>query len=251
MEKNGNSKVIALVALFVAVVGLSLGFAAYSTSLQISAASDVKPNDNNWNVGFSTDGLDIENVTTARTKTGVNADNTLAGGTVDVTKYTIGQTSGANATLKTVYGSQVTYSLSLLNKGSIPAYLDSVDFSNVALTCTNATGSNNWTTIEGTENAGSQMGGGNTTTISNEDCAKMFDLTVSIAGTEYSSSYSGTYSHTLPAKTGTAPVIVKLAYKGNATGNAEADTIAATLDGDITVSAGNITVVYVSTNPNP
>ena len=248
MEKNGNSKVIALIALFVAVVGLSLGFAAYSTSLQISSTSDVKPNDTNWNVGFSTDGLEIENVTTARTKAGVNADNTLAGGTVDVTKYTIGQTSGANATLKTVSGSQVTYSLSLLNKGSIPAYLDSVDFSNVVLTCTNAAapGTNGWTTIEGTENAGTKRGGGNTTTISNEDCAKMFDLTVSIAGTEYTSTYSGKYSHTLPATNGSAPVIVKLAYKGDAA----ADAVAATLDGDITVSAGNITVVYVSTNPN-
>ena len=247
MERKGNSRIIAIVALFVAVVGLSLGFAAYSTSLQISATSDVNPNSANWNVGFSTDGNSIESVSTARTKAGVNSDTQLGGGTVDVKKYTISQTSNANATLKAESGSYVTYTLSVLNKGTLPAYLSTVDFSNVAMTCTNAAAPSNdsdWEVIEGTANAGTKRGGGNSTTISNDDCAKMFDLTVSIAGTEYTSS-STTFNHTLAASTGSAPVIVKLAYKGGA----EADAIAATLDGDITVSAGNITVVYVSTNP--
>lgn len=251
MERNGNGKIVAVVALVVAVVGLSLGFAAYSTSLRISTTADVKPaNDNNWNVGFSTNGTAIEDVTTAGTKPGVNATTgtpALSGGSVDVTKYTIAQTSGQNAVLKTQAGSYVTYTLDILNKGTIPAYLDSVNFENVTMTCANGAApqsDSDWTLIEGEAGAGTKRGGGNTTTISPTDCAKMFDLTLSIGGTEYNSA-STTFSNTIAAQ-GSAPVILKLAYKGNA----EADAVAATLDGDITVTAGNISVVYVSTNPN-
>lgn len=250
MERNGNGKIVSVVALIVAVVGLSLGFAAYSTSLRISTTADVKPaNDNNWDVGFSTNGTTIESVSTAGTKTGVNATNAtpaLSGGSIDVTKYTIAQTTGANAVLKTESGSYVTYTLDILNKGSIPAYLDGVDFSGVTMTCTNgaATNESNWTVIEGVEGAGSKSGGGNTTTISPTDCAKMFELTLTIGGTPYTSA-STEFNNTIPAG-GSTPVVLKLAYKGDA----QADSVAATLDGDITVTAGNISVVYVSTNPS-
>ena len=257
MERNGNGKIVAVVALVVAVVGLSLGFAAYSTSLRISTTADVKPNDSNWKVGFSTDGTTIEDVSTARTKAGVNATTgtpALSGGSVDVTKYTIAQTSGQNAVLKTEAGSSVSYTLSILNKGSIPAYLDAVDFSNVTMTCTNgaATDASNWNVIEGEAGAGTKRGGGNTTTISPTDCAKMFNLTLSIGGTPYTS--TGPNPNNTIAAGGSTPVVLTLAYAGNATssqaGNTEADAVAATLDGDITVTAGNISVVYVSTNPN-
>lgn len=251
MEKNENGKIIAIVALVVAVVGLSLGFAAYSTSLRISTTADVKPaNDNNWNVGFSTDGSNIEDVTTAGTKAGVNATTAtpaLSGGSIDVTKYTIAQTSGANAVLKTESGSSVSYTLDILNKGTIPAYLDTVDFSNVTMTCTNGaapSGSSDWTLIEGEEGAGTKRGGGNSTTISNADCAKMFNLTLSIGGTVYNKD-SSSFSNTINAG-GSTTAVLTLAYAGTT----EADNVAKTLDGDITVAAGNISVVYVSTNPN-
>ena len=251
MERNGNGKIVAVVALVVAVVGLSLGFAAYSTSLRISTTADVKPaNDNNWNVGFSTNGTTIEDVTTAGTKAGVNATTAtpaLSGGSIDVTKYTIAQTSGQNAVLKTEAGSYVTYTLDILNKGTIPAYLDAIDFSNVTMTCTNGaapSGSADWTLIEGEEGAGTKRGGGNSTEISNADCAKMFNLTLSIGGTEYTKD-SSSFSNTISAG-GSTPVVLKLAYAGTE----EANNVAKTLDGDITVTAGNISVVYVSTNPN-
>ena len=65
MEKDRSGKIIAIVALFVAVVGLSLGFAAFTTSLTIDTAANVTSNSSNWNVGFSVDGTNIADVSTA------------------------------------------------------------------------------------------------------------------------------------------------------------------------------------------
>ena len=94
MEKNNGVRMLAAFALVVAVAGLSLGFAAFSTSLKIDPAANVTTGTNNWNVGFSTDGTTIENPTTART---VNAKETGNPGIIDVKKYTISQNT--NATL--------------------------------------------------------------------------------------------------------------------------------------------------------
>ena len=44
MEKNRQTKVIAIVALLVAIVGMSLGFAAFSNILTISSSATVTPN---------------------------------------------------------------------------------------------------------------------------------------------------------------------------------------------------------------
>ena len=44
MEKNRQTKVIAIVALVVAIVGMSLGFAAFSNILTISSSATVTPN---------------------------------------------------------------------------------------------------------------------------------------------------------------------------------------------------------------
>ena len=235
MEKNNGGRLLAVVALVVAVAGLSLGFASFSTSLKIDTAANVATGTTNWNVGFSTDGLAIEDVTTART---VAANETGNAGVIDVTKYTIAQNT--NATLETTTGSSVSYNLSILNKGSLTAYLDSVNFDNVAITCTSAAAGTAHL-YEGVEGAGSTRDGGNSNAISNSDCAKMFSVTLSIAGTTYSSTPASISSSTIAAG-GSAPVVLTVSYKDDA----DARAVAATLDGDIVVTLGSISVVYTS-----
>ena len=94
MEKNQNGKIIAIVALVIGVVGLSLGFAAFTTTLNITSVDDVAVDSGNWNVGFSTSGTYI--VTGTGTVNGV--DNTSASnGVVNVTKYTIAQNTNATS----------------------------------------------------------------------------------------------------------------------------------------------------------
>ena len=52
MEKNRNAQVIAIVALVVAVLGLSVGFASFSNVLNIQASANVKPDSSTLNVDF-------------------------------------------------------------------------------------------------------------------------------------------------------------------------------------------------------
>ena len=241
MEKNNGAKIIAVLALVVAVAGLSLGFAAYSTSLKIDTAADVTAA-NNWAVGFSTDGLSIENVSTARTK---GANETGNPGVIDVKKYTISQNT--NATLSTTANSSVSYSLSILNKGTVKAYLDSVDFDNVAITCSNPSGSTE-TMVDGVEGAGTKKIGGNTTTVSAEDCAKMFGVSLTLGTGASATTYTSTPASVTAATidpNGVLPVTLTVSYLGTTA----ADEVAATLDGDIIVNIGSISVVYTSTNP--
>ena len=235
MERNNGGRLLAIVALVVAVAGLSLGFASFTTSLRIDTAANVTTGTNNWNVGFSTDGLAIEDVSTART---VAANESGNAGIIDVTKYTIAQNT--NATLSTTTGSSVSYNLSVLNKGSLTAYLDSVNFDNVAITCTSAPASAAQL-YEGEEGAGSTRTNANSNAISNSDCAKMFGVTLSIGGTTYSSTPASISSSTIAAG-GSAPVVLTVAYKDDA----DARAVAATLDGDIVVTLGSISVVYTS-----
>ena len=236
MEKDSNGRLIAVLALIIAVAGLSFGFAAFSTSLKIDTAANVTAGTTNWNVGFTTDGTNIEQVSTART---IPANETGNPGVIDVTKYTIAQNT--NATLSTTTGSSVSYSLGILNKGSLTAYLDSVDFDNVTVTCTNAASSATGTVIEGVAGAGTSTTGGNSSTISNADCAKMFAVTLTIDSTTYSSTSTNLSASTIAPNNG-VPVVLTVAY----TDTADARAVAATLDGDIIVTLGSITVIYTS-----
>ena len=239
MEKERNGRIIAIIALVVAVAGLSLGFAAFSSYLKIDTAANVS-NNSNWNVGFSTDGTNIEDVTTAGTK---NANESGNPGVIDVTKYTIAQHT--NASLSTTTGSSVSYTLSILNKGALTAYLDSVNFDSVAVTCTN--GSASGSVYEGVEGAGATSSG-NTSTISNSDCAKMFGVSLRIGGPSgqvYTSTPASVTANTIAAGGSTA-VDLTVYYKDDA----DARAVAATLDGDIIVTLGSISVVYTSTNPS-
>ena len=241
MEKNGNGKVLSIIALVVAVIGLSVGFAAYSTSLQISSVADVSSN-NNWNVGFSIDNSNVIGISDTETVNGKDEDNENDG-VIDVTKYTISQSSGHNATLATTTGSEVTYTLAIANNGSLTAYSDSLTFANDSVTCANAASSANNGVIEGTASAGTTSTGGNTTTISKADCEAMFGVSLSIGGTPYTPTNQSTFSSTINAGNST-PAILRIWYKGDTAAN----TAAAKLDGDITVTVGTITVVYKSNN---
>ena len=232
MEKEKGGRIIAIVALVIAVIGLSVGFAAFSTSLNINTAAKLTPA-NNWNVGFSTNGTSIADVSTASTKAANESGNT---GVIDVTKYTIGQNT--NATLSATQGSSVSYSLNILNKGSLTAYLDEVDFDNVTVTCSNApAGSTSQIDSNTTSN------GGNTTTITASECQAMFSVTLTIDQTDYTATTAG--SGSIAAGSG-VPVTLTVAY----TNTAAAQAAAAKLDGDIIVSIGTITVVYTSNSGN-
>lgn len=125
MEKERGFRIIAVIALMVAVVGLTIGYAAYSSTLRINGTANVDPS--SWNVKFVY-------------KTGNSLTATLTGGAVMNTEATLTDTqvSGFNATLKAP-GDSATYTFTVKNAGSLDAILST--FTMGTLSCAPADGS--------------------------------------------------------------------------------------------------------------
>lgn len=124
MEKNRTSKIIAVVALIVAVFGLSLGFAAFSNTLTISSSAYVSPSSENFKVSFSTSSTSVG---ATGSLTGVPT-GTATAGTATLTGTTI---SGIKANLK-VPGDTVKYTFYVHNTGEYDAFLNSITHENVS-----------------------------------------------------------------------------------------------------------------------
>ena len=126
MEKERGAKVIAIVALLIAVVGLTVGYAAYSSTLTINGTANVDPA--SWKVNFGY-------------KTGDSLTGTIKGHATETTAPTLADTtiSGFDVTLKAP-GDSVTYNFLIKNSGTLNAKLAS--FTMGTLTCAPNEGSN-------------------------------------------------------------------------------------------------------------
>ena len=127
MEKERGAKIIAIVALLIAVVGLTVGYAAYSSTLTINGTATVDPA--SWKVNFG-----YKDGTTSLT-------GTIKGHATETTAPTLADTtiSGFDVTLKAP-GDSVTYNFLIKNSGTLNAELAS--FTMGTLTCApNASGS--------------------------------------------------------------------------------------------------------------
>lgn len=216
MEKDRSFKVIAIVALVCGVVGLSLGFAAFSNTLNISSEAEVTVDPSTFSVNFST-----ESATTVSgnvTATGNGDAAALAGTTI----------SGLKANF-TAPGETVTYTFYARNDGEYIAYLKGITFANVTdsslpRVCTAKTSSSTGTAT--------------TDALVQAACD---DISVSISvGTDtntqnLTSSLANITEHTL-AKDASEVVTVKITY--SSTGDRA--------DGDFEVAFGDISLLYSS-----
>lgn len=213
MERS--SRIIAVVALCVAVVGLTLGFAAFSNTLTISSDANVTPDASTFNVDFSSSNTALETNPIVPVK---NPTSLVAGeATIDnTTNPTI---SGLSATFKNP-GDKVTYTFYARNVGEYIAYLNSINFNNVA---------------SGSAPKKCTAGSGTTDTLVQAACD---DITLSVkvgSEEETTGTKSSISGHTL-AKNASEEIIVEIEY------NAAGDRA----DGDFTVEFGDITLVYSS-----
>lgn len=126
MERDRSAKIIAIVALCVAVVGLSIGFATFSNNLTIKSNAKVTPNASDFDVNFSTSNTS-------------ELDGTVSGiGTNSATAEdaTIDNSDSPTITgLKANFtepGQKVTYSFYAHNAGKYVAYLNNVTYANVS-----------------------------------------------------------------------------------------------------------------------
>lgn len=222
MEKDRRARYIALAALLVGVIGLSLGFAAFSNTLTIKSSAEVNPDESIFNVDFSkvsntvTDGS-VDATLNPTGVTGFTADTA----TIDNTSDPVIQ--GLHATF-TQPGQTATYTFYTKNAGALFAYLKNVTFSNVSgesstKVCTAGEG-----TTQSLVNAACN-GISLTLTLGNED----FTSTTARSG------FATANAHDL-AVDGYEEVNVVISYAANS----------AQADGHFDVDFGDITLLYSS-----
>ena len=131
MINEKSSKRISILALLVAIIGLSIGFAAYSTTLKIYERPNLEPNNNTFRVRFSSvDYKTIPSVVIASTSQGANADFAIINNNNKTgQKETIAMPKITNLHAQfTKPGQSVTYSFYARNDGEYKAYLKAINF---------------------------------------------------------------------------------------------------------------------------
>ena len=224
MEKERSSKIIAIIALCVGVLGLSIGMAAFASNLVIQPSASVSPSSSEFNVVFSN--------ATKGAEAGGATSNTPSISQENITLSTTGQEAsasvirGLSATF-TGPGQKVTYTFNADNVGKYMAYLNSVIYSN-------ATGKSAFKTCT--------PGSGTTASLVETACNDI-QLKLTIGSKDYSTTNENIANHTLAAGSSDT-VIVEIEYALKGTAEAPTNTLA---DGDFTVNFGGIELVYGST----
>lgn len=215
MEKNRNAQVIAIVALVVAVLGLSIGFASFSNVLNIQASANVKPDSSTLNVDFSSsiDSVTVAEITPTATPNSIVTTNATIDNSADPT------ISNLSATF-TEPGQSVVYKFYAYNAGELNAYLKSIVYANAA-------GSNATKVCTAKE--------GTTDALVQKACENIL-VKVKVGNElETATGKASITGHSLAKKTGEM-ITVTLEYVAGAERT----------DGDFSVAFGNITLNYSS-----
>ena len=215
MEKNRNAQVIAIVALVVAVLGLSIGFASFSNVLNIQASANVKPDSSTLNVDFSSsiDSVTVAEITPTATPNSIVTTNATIDNSADPT------ISNLSATF-TEPGQSVVYKFYAYNAGELNAYLKSIVYANAA-------GSNATKVCTAKE--------GTTDALVQKACENIL-VKVKVGNElETATGKASITGHSLAKKTGEM-ITVTLEYAAGAERT----------DGDFSVVFGNITLNYSS-----
>ena len=124
MIRTKKQKIITLSLVFVAVLTLAIGFAAFSNNLLIKSKLRVEPNVGEFSVVFSSNASSVqaENIVPV-----VSGSATAEEATIDNTS--VPTLNNINATFKTP-GDKVVYNLYAYNNGAYDAYLTNVIFNN-------------------------------------------------------------------------------------------------------------------------
>ncbi len=215
MEKNRSGQFIALLALIVAIVGVSVGFAAFSSALSIQSSATVTPDKSTMNVDFSSSATSV--VTDAIKATTTPEDLVATDATIDNSADPV--IKNLRATFKEP-GQKAVYSFYAYNAGELVAYLKSIVYGNVASETSNKVCKAN----EGTTDALVQK------------ACEGISLKVKVGTEAETSSGIASINNHVLAKGNSDPVTVTLEYAANAE----------RADGDFTVSFGDITLNYSS-----
>lgn len=217
MEKHRTGQFIAIIALVVGIVGLSVGFAAFSNVLKIQSSAIVKPDSSTLNVDFSSSQTEV--LTNEITPVATPSELTFTKATIDNTSDpTI---SNLSATF-TEPGQKVVYDFYAFNAGELKAYLKSIVYANV----NGKTSNKVCTALEGT------------TDVLVQSACEGISVKVKVGSEAETSSGIASITNHMLAKGIGEKVTVTLEYAANAE----------RADGDFTVNFGDITLNYSSTD---
>lgn len=124
MEKNRKQKLLLVIALVTAITSLSIGFAAFSTTLNISSTANVTPNSETFSVKFSIDRDSLEVTPVSPSYSGEPEPVATEGIINNTTNPTL---TNLSATF-TRPGQTVEYLFYTRNEGEYTAYLNSVNY---------------------------------------------------------------------------------------------------------------------------
>jgi len=136
MGDNKTYKIIALVALLLGAVGVTIGYAAFSSTLTITSSAAVQPDPSSFNVDFSSSNSAVVADPITPTLSANVTNFTATNATINNTNAPV--ISNLSATF-TEPGQSVTYRFYAYNAGEYIAYLNSIVFSGTK-TCTAASG---------------------------------------------------------------------------------------------------------------
>ena len=204
MRNNTGAKYLLVFALLLSVAALSLGFAAFTSTLTIKSSAAYTGG--GFNLKFSTSNSGIVTGSVTPTTTPATGTPKPTGDTATLSETTI---QGLKATF-TDTNQSVKYSFYAYNASEFVGYLNSVSLG--SKTCT--------------------PGDGTTASYVTQACNGI-SLSVKVGSNTYTSSNTNISSHTLAKNTGEA-IEVTITY---ADGSAKAD-------GDFTVTFGDTTLIY-------
>ena len=227
--ENRSSKVIAMVGLVAGIVGLSLGFAAFSNTLTIKSSASVTPDQSTFDVnlyanteGTTTSGVAVTNSSSLTVGTAsISNDDTENPGTASI--------EGLSATF-TQPGQSVSYTFYAKNVGNYNAFLKTITFnqasgSSTYIKCTPASGTDATLTATACNHIHLTVQVGNDTATS-APVAGYGPVTVN--------------SHSL-VKGAYEPIVVTISYDAE---TSETGIIRA--DGNFSVAFGDVDLYYAS-----
>ena len=124
MERQRKYKIFSIVALVVAICGMTLGFAAFSKVLTINANATVIPNSEDFNVIAYADEYDESDMTIIPVVNGATAENALIsnGSTISLSNMKVNFSKP---------GQSVSYMFFVKNTGKYNAYVKKIEFTKV------------------------------------------------------------------------------------------------------------------------
>lgn len=125
MDKNRNGYTLSIIALVIAVIGIAVGYSAFSTALRVEANATVTATEENFKVVFSdsNDEVSTNDVIPVKNKETITATNAKINNAGDPTISNL-------SAVFTEPGQEVSYTFYVHNIGQYNAFLKSIIYQN-------------------------------------------------------------------------------------------------------------------------